>query len=57
VTGGFDNSAKNPHNPDPTKRVKWGLQSHEEMFMGFMNVAEVPEEKEGARQASVKQDQ
>ena len=54
VTGGFDNSAKNPHNPDPTKRVKWGLQSHEEMFMGFMNVAEVPEgEKEGPRQARV----
>jgi hypothetical protein len=28
-------------NPDPTKRVKYGLQSFEEMFMGFMNVAEV----------------
>jgi hypothetical protein len=40
-TGGFDNSAGNPFNPDPTKRVKHGLQSFEEMFMGFMNVAEV----------------
>ena len=40
-TGGHDNSAKNPYNPDPTKRVKHGLQSFEEMFMGFMNVAEV----------------
>jgi peroxiredoxin len=40
-TGGHDNSARNPLNPDPTKRVKYGLQSFEEMFMGFMNVAEV----------------
>lgn len=28
----FDNSADNPHNPsDPPKRVKWGLQSTDEM--------------------------
>jgi hypothetical protein len=40
-TGGFNNSPKNPNNPDPSKRVKHGLQSFEEMFMGFMNVAEV----------------
>lgn len=39
-TGGFDNSTRNPNNPDPTKRVKHGLQSFEEMFMGFMNVAD-----------------
>lgn len=44
-TGGFDNSALNPHNPDPTKRVHWGEQSWEEMFIGFMNVAELPVEK------------
>jgi peroxiredoxin len=42
-TGGFDNSSRNPHNPDPTKRVRWGPQSFDEMFMGFMNVADVPE--------------
>jgi len=41
-TGGFDNSTRNPYNPDPAKRVKHGLQSFEEMFMGFMNVAEIP---------------
>jgi hypothetical protein len=41
-TGGFDNSARNPHNPDPTKRVRWGPQSWNEMFMGFMTVADVP---------------
>jgi hypothetical protein len=41
-TGGFDNSARNPHNPDPAKRVRWGPQSWNEMFMGFATVAEVP---------------
>jgi hypothetical protein len=41
-TGGFDNSAKNPNNPDPTARARWGPQSWNEMFMGFMDVADVP---------------
>jgi hypothetical protein len=41
-TGAHDNSTRNTFNPDPTKRVHWGQQSFEEMFMGFMNVAEVP---------------
>ena len=40
-TGGFDNSPRNPSNPDPTKRVKFGLQTWDEMFMGFMTVADV----------------
>lgn len=40
-SGAHDNSKQNPLNPDSTRRVKYGLQSHEEMFMGFMNVAEV----------------
>ena len=39
-SGGFDNSAKNPANPDPTKRVRWGPQSWNEMFMGFATVAD-----------------
>jgi hypothetical protein len=39
-SGAHDNSKQNPYNPDSTRRVKHGLQSHEEMFMGFMNVAE-----------------
>jgi len=41
-TGGHDNSVKSPFNPDAKKRVRWGPQSFEEMFMGFMNVAEIP---------------
>jgi peroxiredoxin len=44
-TGGFDNSALNPNNADPKKRVTWGEQSFDEMFIGFMNVAELPETK------------
>ena len=41
-TGGHDNSAKNPNNPNPAKVIKWGLQSWDEMFMGFMTVADAP---------------
>jgi peroxiredoxin len=33
----FDNSAKNPNNPDPTKRVYWGDQTWEEMMIGWMD--------------------
>jgi peroxiredoxin len=33
----FDNSAKNPNNPDPTKTVKWGDQTWEEMMIGWMD--------------------
>ena len=28
----YDNSKRNPHNPDPSKQVVWGDQSWEEMF-------------------------
>jgi hypothetical protein len=40
-TGAFDNSARNAHNPDATSRVRWGLQTWNEMFMGFIDVADV----------------
>lgn len=32
--GVWDNSAANPLNPDPSKRVKWGLRSRDEMYGG-----------------------
>lgn len=35
----FDNSAKNPHNPDPTQTVHWGDQTSDEMMVGFFDVA------------------
>lgn len=42
VTGAFDNSAGNPANPDPTRRVRFGLQSWDEMFIGFFEAADEP---------------
>jgi peroxiredoxin len=42
-SGGFDNSPLNPANPNPKQRVTWGDQSFEEMFIGFMDIADLPE--------------
>ena len=33
----WDNSANNPHNPDHTVDVEWGLPTHEEMSQGYMS--------------------
>jgi hypothetical protein len=35
----YDNSATNPHNPDPTAAVRWGEQTYDEMMVGFFDVA------------------
>jgi len=35
----FDNSANNPHNPDPSKTVGWGEQTWDEMHIGFIELA------------------
>jgi hypothetical protein len=35
VTGAFDNSEFNPANPDPSKELTFGLQSWDEMFIGY----------------------
>jgi peroxiredoxin len=45
-TGGFNNSPTNPYNPDPAIHVHWGDQSFDEMFIGFMGIAELPKEKD-----------
>lgn len=37
-TAWWDNSADNPRNPDPSKEVKWGLQTWDEMHNGWMEV-------------------
>lgn len=44
VTGWWDNSPNNPANPDPTKNVRWGEQSWEEMLVGFFDVAVNPKQ-------------
>jgi hypothetical protein len=33
----FDNSTNNKYNPDPTKAVRWGDQTWEEMMIGWMS--------------------
>jgi len=35
VIAHFDNSPNNKFNPDPTKDVRWGDQTWEEMMIGF----------------------
>ncbi|MBA3846419.1 MAG: hypothetical protein H0X45_07225 [Planctomycetes bacterium] len=35
-SGAFDNSSRNEANPDPDKEVRWGDQSWDEMFIGYL---------------------
>ena len=48
----YDNSADNPHNPcNPPRRVRWGIQSFDEMgAVGFLMVAADKEDEEALRQ-------
>ncbi len=41
-TGAFDNSPQNPANPDSTKFVHFGEQTFDEMFICYLNYAELP---------------
>jgi peroxiredoxin len=34
----FDNSSNNPYNPDPSKLVRWGEQTFEEMMIGYVDL-------------------
>ena len=43
-TAHYDNSPNNPYNPDPTKAVRFGEQTWEEMMLGFFDVT-VPIDK------------
>ncbi len=38
-TAHFDNSPNNPMNPDPTKNVRWGQQSWDEMMIGWFDIS------------------
>jgi hypothetical protein len=42
----FDNSAKNKWNPDPTKQVRWGDQTWEEMMIGWFTYTRATEQKQ-----------
>lgn len=41
VTGAHDNSAQNPHNPDPSRTVFAGEQTTDEMFVDFLRYTEM----------------
>jgi peroxiredoxin len=47
-TASFDNSADNPLNPDPSQTVKFGLQSWEEMLVGYYTTVRSPPTSETA---------
>ncbi len=36
ITAIYDNSSSNPANPDPSKTVRWGQQTHDEMMIGYL---------------------
>lgn len=40
IRNAWDNSAANRHNPDPTKAVRWGEQSFDEMFFATLGYIE-----------------
>ncbi|HTG16522.1 MAG TPA: thiol-disulfide isomerase [Blastocatellia bacterium] len=44
----FDNSTKNKYNPDPTKEVRWGDQTWEEMMIGWFSFTRDAEQRETA---------
>jgi hypothetical protein len=50
-TAVFDNSKNNPSNPDPTKDVRWGDQTWEEMMIGF--VTWTPATPDGPRRSKI----
>src|SRR5262245_14040146 len=43
----FDNSAANPANPDPSKTVRWGDQTWEEMMIGWYSYVDVVKQETG----------
>ncbi|HEY6334204.1 MAG TPA: DUF3471 domain-containing protein [Blastocatellia bacterium] len=46
ITSHFDNSEKNKFNPDPTKAVRWGDPTYDDMVVGWINyTVDVPKEK------------
>jgi hypothetical protein len=46
VTAHFDNSTKNARNPDPTRAVRFGEPTYDEMLVGFIDfMREMPKER------------
>ena len=51
ATAWFDNSLENPSNPDPTKTVRWGEQTEDEMMIGYLEYVKTPAILDQARAA------
>lgn len=51
ATAWYDNSPGNPANPDPTKTVRWGPQTYDEMLIGYVEfyLPKVEEKSTAAR--------
>jgi peroxiredoxin len=49
-TAHFDNSSENLANPDPTKPVRWGPQTWEEMMIGWFDIGIPVQDAEALRQ-------
>lgn len=54
--GAFDNSALNPSNPDPEQRVRWGIQTTDEMFIGYLVYTEAGEPDAPEQQAALQRE-
>lgn len=48
-SAGYDNSNRNPANPDSTRRLHWGEQSADEMFIGHFDAGPAPPAEPGAK--------
>jgi hypothetical protein len=55
TTAYFDNSSNNPLNPDPSKTIRWGEPSYEEMMGFWLAYADVDTSKQSAKMATTKQ--
>lgn len=47
----YDNSEENLANPDPTKTIRWGDQTWEEMMIGYFDIALVDQELDIEKQS------
>jgi hypothetical protein len=49
VTAHYDNSARNKFNPDPTKAVRWGDPTYDEMMVGYIDYIVKTRDRAAAR--------
>jgi hypothetical protein len=52
----FDNSKENLANPDPTKAVRWGDQTYEEMMIGYVDYLDLDPPGERAAKAPARKE-